>query len=134
MYKVILAPTEGSDSERSAISTAVKLAQRFDADLHLVRVQAAPVVFGNALHPAVMEIANDVLHEERTAGLRKLEAFGTECRALGDIRVMTALKEGPVAPTLRAHAKKLNVDLIVMSSHSRGGVKRLTLGSVTDYL
>src|SRR2546430_4030185 len=98
MYKVIMAPTEGSNSESAAISTAVKLAQRFDAELHLVRVQAAPVVFGNALHPAVMEIAHDALGEERTAGLRKLEVFGFECRALGGIRVTTALEEGPVAP------------------------------------
>jgi nucleotide-binding universal stress UspA family protein len=29
---------------------------------------------------------------------------------------------------------KFKVDLIVMSSHARGGVKRITLGSVTDYL
>ena len=30
MYKVIMAPTEGSDSERAALTVAVKLAQRFD--------------------------------------------------------------------------------------------------------
>jgi nucleotide-binding universal stress UspA family protein len=47
---------------------------------------------------------------------------------------MTALEDGPVGPTLRDYANKFNVDLIVMSSHRRGGVKRFTLGSVTDYL
>ncbi len=46
MYKVIMAPTEGSDIERGAISAAVKLAQRFDADLRLVRVQTAPLALG----------------------------------------------------------------------------------------
>lgn len=42
MYKVIMAPTEGSDSEKAAISVAVKLAHRFQADLRLVRVESAP--------------------------------------------------------------------------------------------
>ncbi len=134
MYKVIMAPTEGSDSERAAISVAVKLAQRFDADLRLVRVEATPLVIETVLRPPVLEITEQTLREERLARLRKLEALGTECRALGDIRVITALEDGPVAPTLRDYAKKFNVDLIVMSSHARGGLRRVTLGSVTDYL
>jgi nucleotide-binding universal stress UspA family protein len=133
MFKVIMAPTEGSDSERAAISVAVKLAQRFDADLRLVRVKSAPLIVESIAQTPVVP-TEEMLLEERVAHLRKLEALGTECRALGEIRVMTALEDGPVGPTLRDYAGKFNVDLIVMSSHSRGGLKRITLGSVTDYL
>jgi nucleotide-binding universal stress UspA family protein len=129
-----MAPTEGSDSERAAISVAVKLAQRFDADLRLVRVEAAPLVIETVPRPPVLEITEQTLRDERQARLRKLEALGAEYRALGDIQVITSLEDGPVAPTLRNYAKRFNVDLIVMSSHSRGGLKRITLGSVTDYL
>ena len=134
MHKVIMAPSEGLDNERAAISVAVKLAQRFEADLRLVRVAAAPLVIETIDRPPVLTITDQTLLDERLARLRKLEALGTECRALGEIRVMTALEDGPVAPTLRDYAMKFNVDLIVMSSHSRGGVKRIALGSVTDYL
>ncbi len=134
MFKVIMAPTEGADSERAAISVAVKLAQRLTADLHLVRVEAPPLVIENVPRPPVLTITEETLRDERLARLHKLEALGTECRALGDVRVMTALEDGPVAPKLRDYAEKFNVDLIVMSSHSRGGVKRIALGSVTDYL
>jgi nucleotide-binding universal stress UspA family protein len=134
MFKVIMAPTEGSDSERAAISVAVKLAQRLDAELRLVRVAAAPLVIETIARPPVLAITEQTLLDERLARLHKLEALGTECRALGEIKVMTALEDGPVAPTLRDYAEKFNVDLIVMSSHARGGVKRVTLGSVTDYL
>jgi len=133
MYKVIMAPTEGSDNERTAISVAVKLAQRFDADLRLVRVEAAPLVV-ETIPQSPLLITEQTLLDERLARLRKLEALGTECRAQGDIKVMTAYEDGPVAPRLRDYALKFNVDLIVMASHSRGGVKRITLGSVTDYL
>jgi nucleotide-binding universal stress UspA family protein len=134
MFKVIMAPTEGSDSERAAISVAEKLARRFDADLRLVRVDSAPVIIEPVPHAPMLAVTEESIREERLARLRKLEALGSECRSLGDIRVMTALEEGPTGPTLGEYAKKFNVDLIVMSSHSRGGVKRITLGSVTDYL
>lgn len=134
MYKVIMAPTEGSDSERAALSVAVKLTQRFDAELRLVRVLSAPLVFETAAPPPSVETINQTILDERLARLRKLEALGTELRALGEIRVITALEDGPVAPALRDYAKQFNVDLIVMSSHSRGGLKRIALGSVTDYL
>ena len=134
MYKVIMAPTEGSASERAAISVAVKLAQRFDADLRLVRVETTPLVIETVPRPPVLRITDQTLLDERLARLRKLEALGTECRALGAIRVGTVLEKGPVAPTLRDYARKFDVDLIVMSSHARSGVKRMALGSVTDYL
>jgi nucleotide-binding universal stress UspA family protein len=133
MFKVIMVPTEGSDSERAAISVAVRLANRFEADLRLVRVETTPLVIETIAQTPLM-ITEQTLLDERVARLRKLEALGTECRALGEIRVMTALEDGPVAPTLRDYARKFNVDLIVMSSHSRGGVKRIALGSATDYL
>ena len=134
MYKIIMAPTEGSDNEKAPLSVAVKLAQRFDAELRLVRVLSAPLVFEPDGRPPALEALEQTFRDERLARLRKLEALGTECRVLGEIRVITALEDGPVAPTLRDYAKRFNVDLIVMSSHSRGGLKRITLGSVTDYL
>jgi nucleotide-binding universal stress UspA family protein len=134
MYKVIMAPTEGSDVERPAIKVAAKLAQRFQADLRLVRVETTPLVIENVVRPPVLEITEQTLWEERLARLRKLEALGAELRVPDELKVMIALEDGPVGPTLRDYAKKFNVDLIVMSSHSRGGVKRITLGSVTDYL
>jgi nucleotide-binding universal stress UspA family protein len=134
MYKVIMAPSEGSDSERAALTVAVKLAQRFDADLHLVRVQTSPLVIETVARQPVLEITEQTLRDERLARLRKLEALGTELRTLGGIRVMTAIEDGPIGPTLRDYARKSKVDLIVMSSHSRGGLKRVTLGSVTDLL
>jgi nucleotide-binding universal stress UspA family protein len=134
MYKVIMAPTEGSDSESTALKVAFKLAQRFEAELHLVRVETAPLVIETVVRPPVLKIAEQTLHEERIARLRKLDALGGELRALGDIRVISALEDGPIGPTLRDYVREFRVDLIVMSSHSRGGLKRVALGSITDYL
>ena len=44
MYKVIMLPTAGAhELERPAITLAVRLAQKLDAELRLVRAEAAPV-------------------------------------------------------------------------------------------
>ncbi len=134
MYKVIIAPTEVSDFESPAIDAAVKLAQRFDAALHLVQVLAPPLVANTLPHVPVLEITEQALSDERLARLQKLEALGSKLRAGGRIRVVAALKEGNVNETLRDYAAEVNADLIVMSSHSRGGLKRMNLGSVTDFL
>ena len=133
MYKVIMAPTEGLDTERYAISVATHLAQRFDAELRLVRVEAAPIGL-ETLNPVAVAAAEEALRESRLARLRKLEALGAECRGLGEIRVITALEDGAAAPTLCDYASRFKVDLIVMSSHARGGISRFALGSVADYL
>jgi nucleotide-binding universal stress UspA family protein len=132
MYKVIMVPTEGSDLERPAITLAVRLAQRFEAELRLVRVGLSdPVV---ECMPNAGAYVATAITESRLAQLRYLESLGAECRDLGGIRVITALEAGPVAPTLKDYAARFNVDLIVMASHARGGVSRIALGSVADYL
>jgi nucleotide-binding universal stress UspA family protein len=134
MYKVIMAPTEGSESEKGALSVAVKLARRFGADLHLVRVESCPLIIDPVSDRQMLMVSGQAFEEDRLTRVRKLEALGAECCQLSEVNVVTALKEGPVGSTLRDYAKNLNVDLIVMSSHSRGGLKRVALGSVTDYL
>lgn len=134
MYKVIMAPTDGSATGQAAIALATRLAQRFDAELRLVRVDTPQMMIEPLAGTASFVSTEKALAESRLARLRKLEALGTECRTLGEIRVITSLEDGPTAPTLREYAERFNVDLIVMASHARGGIARITLGSVTDYL
>ena len=65
MYKVIMVPTEGSDSEKAVIAVAAKLAQRFKADLRLVRVLSAPTGSETLPPRPVLEITEDAVREER---------------------------------------------------------------------
>ena len=134
MYKVIMAPVDASPLESSAVSAAATLARRFEATLHLVRVLAPPVVAQAIPQIPALEITETALAEEREASRQKLEAFGVELQSSRDVPVRTTLKVGRVTQTLRDYAIEIDADLIIMSSHSRGGLERLNLGSVTDYL
>ncbi len=48
--------------------------------------------------------------------------------------IQTECQPGPVAATIQQTAATNNVDLIIMSTHGRSGVKRLLLGSVAGQL
>ena len=134
MYKVIMVPTAGEDIEKPAMTLAVRLTRKLNAELRLVRVEAAPVAVEPVPGKNPLTITDRDWREARLERLRKLESLGAQCRALGEIRVITALEDGIVNPTLLAYARRYNVDLIVMSSHMLGGLKRATLGSTADYL
>lgn len=131
MYKAIMLPTEGSEAEKSAVSLATRLSHRFDAELHLVRVHIAVPTLEPVPGIGMLPPNEETRRAERLIARERLESLGAQCGRFG---VVTALLEGPVGPTLRDYADKQKIDLIVMSSRSRSGLSRMTLGSVTDYL
>src|SRR5690349_14667543 len=134
MYKVIMAPTAGEDIEKPALTLAVRLARKLDAELRLVRAEAAPVPVPPTPGRNPLSITDDDWRQARLQRLHKLESLGAQLRALGEVRVITDLEDGIVNPTLVDYARRFQVDLIVLSSHLRGGLKRATLGSTADYL
>src|SRR5688572_8743462 len=131
MYKHILVPTDCSGFDREAIRVGLRLAERTGAVLHLVRVRANNDFVSMGLTPNGIEIP---LVGERDTSLAELTALATECRNSGCAEVVASLEEGPVADALAGYATRNGVALIVISSHSRVGLSRLTLGSVTDSL
>jgi nucleotide-binding universal stress UspA family protein len=132
-FNVILAPTEGADTERSAISVAVKLAKKQGAVLHLVRVEATPYrIEPIGRHSSFAPDGG--LHDDRLVNRDELELLAAACKAAAKIRVVSAFEKGPVGRTLADYARKSEADLIVMASHSRMAHRHTALGSITEYL
>jgi nucleotide-binding universal stress UspA family protein len=48
--------------------------------------------------------------------------------------VTSARLRGPVAPALAQYSREIGADLVVMTTHGRGGLRRAWLGSVADEL
>jgi nucleotide-binding universal stress UspA family protein len=133
MYKVIMVPTDGSGFDREAIRVALRLAERCDAKIRLVRVLATGSFFGMAAaeDPAT---APDLARSERDRALSELYALAAECRATSKADISVDLHAGPVNDVLQGYARRNDVDLIVISTHARSGITRLSMGSVTDSL
>jgi nucleotide-binding universal stress UspA family protein len=134
MYKMIMVPTDGSGFDREAIRVALRVAERSQAKVRLVRVHSTGAFFGMESSPEAATVSVGVLQQERDRILRELYALAAECRNTSDAKIGLALEDGPVPDALQAYASRNKVDLVVISSHGRGGITRLSLGSVTDSL
>ena len=134
MYKVIMVPTDGSGFDREAIRVALRIAERCDAKVQLVRVLGTGSFFGMATAADGMAVSAELVLSERDRALGELYALAAECRATSEAIITVDLHSGPVADVLEGYARRHDVDLIVISTHGRSGISRLSLGSVTDSL
>jgi nucleotide-binding universal stress UspA family protein len=134
MYKTIMVPTDGSGFDREAIRVALRIAERSQAVVRLVRVHATGAFFGMESSPDASSCSATVLQQERDRLLAELDSLAAECRKTSEAEVSVALEDGPVPDALETFASRNKVDLIVISSHGRGGIMRLSFGSVTDSL
>ena len=134
MYKTIMVPTDCSGFDREAIRVALRLAEKSGAKVRLVRVLTTGAFFGMGVAADGVEVSAEALRIERDNALGELYALAVECRATSGAEVSVALEQGPAADLLAGYANRNDVDLIVISSHGRGGFSRLSLGSVTDSL
>ena len=124
----ILCPIDLSDFSRPALAHATALARLYEAEAVVLHVFAAYLPPANlGTYPAWMlrvPEARETIAQELRAMLEPYSTTGTP------VRLHTA--EGDAADEIVRHASELQVDLIVMGTHGRGGFDRFTLGSVTE--
>jgi len=122
---MILVPLDGSDLAEIALETALDL---------LNEQPTAMLVLLRAAEPS-MPPADDRA-EERGRAVREAESYlhgvAAGLRESGIRRVKTCVWYGPAAPTIVEAAEAEKANLIVMSSHGRGGAGRLIFGSVAE--
>ena len=129
MFTRILVPTDGSDFSDSVLPFAAVLARRSDAALELVHVHRYfPYSQGAPAHDRGLDNDEKARTHHRIANTQaRLAAY------LGRDVSVTWL-EGPPAHTLGEYVSKSGADLVVMTTHGRGGLSRVWLGSVADHM
>jgi nucleotide-binding universal stress UspA family protein len=132
MLRRILVPVDGSRFAEGALPVALCLARRDGAKLELVMVQEPPLPITRAGGAPVRdpEYDREIRREARAYLAALLDRLDSSDRA----RAETALLEGRIVETLRDRVEEREVDLVVMTTHARGGVSRAWLGSVADGL
>ena len=129
MYRTILVPLDGSPFGERAIPLALRIARHTGAALELAHVHEH-VTYGGMAPAADRRLDADVKQ-----GMRKeLEALRDRLAAKVGLPVTASFLEGEVVPALQAHVESRGIDLVVMTTHGRGGVSRAWLGSVADGL
>jgi nucleotide-binding universal stress UspA family protein len=124
----ILVPTDFSDGSAEAFETAMALAQDTGAWLTLLHVQQSP---RNGFPDVIMPIAPEMLrHVEHSIALI-LDQLCDRARGRG-ISVDYRTAVGPVPAAICRAAEDLEVDLVVIGAHGRGGFGHAILGSVAE--
>ncbi len=124
-FKNILVPLDGSETAESAVPAAVQYAEHYGSLIHLFQVMPyVPLAAGFWDTP--VQLTEDVLE----AGREYLR--GVAEKLVKPNQVTTAASIGAPASEIEEYIKTNGIDLIVMTSHGRGGIARATLGSVTD--
>ena len=131
--RAILVPLDGSASAEAALPIALALVRRDEARLVLATaIEPPPSVRGGqgAL------VFDQRLDTERRAAMRQYLRQVT-VRLLGEdgsLPIEARFLEGPAAATIVQAANESGAELVVLTSHGRGGASRLWLGSITDAL
>jgi nucleotide-binding universal stress UspA family protein len=128
--KKILVPTDFSEFGEQALLYGCELAKKFDAELHLLNVvQDAVAMFPE---PNMMGTSmNDLVSDMQHLAQKQLEEMpglpGTE-----DLKVVRETCIGPAFLEIVRYAKKSDINLIVIGTHGRSGIKHMLLGSVAE--
>jgi nucleotide-binding universal stress UspA family protein len=131
MIRSVLVPLDGSPFAEHALPLAVAIARRTRAKLHLVRVHRPPPP------PLAADDAKIYLEADlaiRDAEQAYLDEQAERLRAEGRLSVVTEILDPPVADAIADYVQRANLDLVVMTTHGRGPLTRLWIGSVADHL
>lgn len=152
MIRNILVPLDGSDLAAQALPHARALSRLFDAAVTLVRVvpqsggqpiqdaaaaaalgRAQPVFVPDGGYGAPLSDGAPFEAREKAAAEAYLDSLSGEL-ALTGLKTAVMTIAGRPAEAILAAAAERNADLIIMSTHGRGGVRRFLLGSVATHV
>jgi nucleotide-binding universal stress UspA family protein len=134
MFQTVVVPLDGSAFAECALPLALSIARRSGAALRLIRV--APTL-GDVFFWAPLPgspVANEIHDHFRADSMAYLESVGRRLKEAGAQAVTYSVAEGEVAEAIRINVARNGADLVVMSSHGRGALGRIWLGSVADEL
>jgi nucleotide-binding universal stress UspA family protein len=126
-----MVPLDGSAFAEEALPAGIAIARRTGALLSLATVRTPTP------HWAFAEVPATVPPQESPGGAIEeayLESTIGRVSQKENLLVNSVILNGSAAPALAEHVAATGVDLVVMTTHGRGGVSRLWLGSVADWL
>ncbi len=134
MFDRILVPTDGGAVSELAVPYSVELADRFDATLfpmYVIDTDALSYALGSEQVDRLDAGGFGEMTELHERAANAIERVRVQ---VGDapIDIDPVIEAGVPHNEIVAFAEANDIDLIVMTSQGRGGVKRALLGSVTE--
>ena len=128
-FHKILIPTDLSEFSLAAVEYAASLGLIYTSKLYMLHVVAdAPALL--SLHTAEV---NPETYNLRVASDSKKELETFVAKNVGrDIKVIPVVRLGNPADEIKRFAEEEGIDLIVLATHGRTGVKHMLMGSIAE--
>lgn len=123
----ILVPIDYSEESERALRLACDIAARSGAVLDLVHVYQIP----SDIYPYTLFITAEVKDQIREREAERIDAWCDKARAEGAMATGHVAR-GETHAEIPGIARELGVDLIVMGTRGRSGLKRAFLGSTAE--
>ena len=136
-FQKILVCIDGSDKSLEAADYSISIAKNMNAQLIILNVlETEPWYYGkNAYEWASPEELNKVYENEKTTIQKILDDIKEKAKTVGIESktkiLMIPRTEGTVKPILK-YAEDEEIDLIVVGTRGRTGIKKMLLGSVAS--
>ena len=140
MFDKILLPLDGSQLSEQSLPMVQDLALRYGATVHLLRAVQLDEAVDEARESVNYRLAEREIENTRRLNESRLERAGnylenvrSELAGAGvKVHESVAVEEGEPSSKIVEYAETNGIDLIAMSTHGYGGLKRLLVGSVAD--
>ena len=129
MFTKILVPLDGSPVGLHAIEFAIRIANQTGAITELAHVHEPFVRTAGA---PMTDTRLDL--ENRRVIDKAVERLWKSARIRGGSQIILTFMEGNVAEALEQYVQQAHVDIIVMTTRARGGLRRAIAGSVASAL
>ena len=125
-FKQVLIATDFSDASRRALAYAVAIARRYSSALSIVH--AIPPEPRDQIP---LEVLPRELNRHRFEAEQEMQKLSKEAR-IGDLNHHFVLEQGAIWDVLTSAIERESVDLVVLGTHGRVGLRKIALGSVAE--
>ncbi|MGA8867201.1 MAG: universal stress protein [Candidatus Sulfotelmatobacter sp.] len=125
-FRHILVATDFSEASRRALSDALALAAQYDARLSVLHAIPPEPALINLESPAELDLGRQVAQ-------RRMKEFLSDIGPHHNVEHIL-LRNGPVAKVLDSVIREEKIDLLVIGTRGRGGLRKVALGSVAEEL
>lgn len=127
MYDRILIPTDGSDTANLAVDRAIDMADRHDAELHVLYVAE------KTRDEPIQKGLKEKLGEELNEGKDEIEDIEQRATERG-VETVTTIEPGVPRTTIEDYAEEHDIGLIVIGSTGASDITERLLGTVAKYV